>query len=517
MPTSPDSPSFLPISSQRKVVGVSGGFSPDLSGYAAYANSFDRYLSNVDKLSGSAVNVLKSYHAVREHRDARDTDTLTDKMIRDRKMDVFASKTGKGADGLLQSEEEWIVQAREAVIKQSGLSAPMAGDIFDKHAASYLDRVGSYMLEQNIVAEQNSKFAAAVNAQDNLALSKVGDFQAYANYSAKINEIYGPISKEGIKARAEGIDVLIESWVSQSPQGTMKWFNANKGQLREVMGREFADVSKAMERVERKLDAQVSRAEVQAQRRARLNEAAQKRADNQYLSEGLKALASDDPNFDVNQFIKDGEAKGISGQALMSMLKASRNEENLDLKKIQNDLGGMYYSKAAAGELTSADEEAIFNHVANGKMTATDANRVTEAKSRVTKIGEKGLQPAYKMAVTQLKTVMAPRGAFEQANPKAQFKFQQTEAALANYVNSLQSPEAKMSALDLTKPNSYINQLIQANKDARSPTDKMMDLTSPITDVMGWQPQQPDMGTPTVEPRKPGESFKDYKKRTEAK
>ena len=274
------------------------------------------------------------------------------------------------------------------------------------------------------------------------------------------------------------------------------------------------DIDKAMERVQRTLDAQVSRAEVQAQRNQRLADRAQKKADEAYLSEGLTALASDDPNFNVNQFIKDGQAKGISGQALMSMLKASRNEENLDLRKVQTDLDGMYYSKAAAGELTPEDKQAMFEHVANGKMTASSVSRTMEASARLSKIEEKGLTPAYKMAVAQIKTAMAPRGAFDPVNPKAQFRFQQTEAALFKYVNSLSTPDQKFAALDLSNPKSYVNQLITANKDSRSPADRMMDLTSPITDVMGWQPALPDMGTPKVEPMKPGESFRDWKART---
>ena len=517
MATTPKSPSYLPTyetSGGARVTGVTGDFRPDVSGFAAYANSFDRYLGGLEKFNDSLVGVLKTYHGIREKRDMRDTDTLSDKMIRDRKMDSFASSTGKDADGMLEREEKWVAEARDAVIKQSGLSAEMAGDIFDKHAAGYLDRVGSYMLEQNVVAEKNSKFAAAVNAQDNLALSNVGDFRAYAEYSAKVNSIYGPISKEGIEMRAKGIDVMIESWVAQNPRATMQWFNQNKTQLREVMGREFADVGKAMERVQRTLDAQVSRAEVQAQRSQRLADRAQKKADESYLSEGLTALASDDPNFNINQFIKDGQARGISGQALMTMLKASRNEENLDVRKVQTELDGMYYSKAAAGELTDADRQAMFEHVSNGKMTASSVSRITEASSRMGKLEEKGLTPAYKMAVAQLKTSMAPRGAFDPVNPKAQFRFQQTEAALFKYVQSLSTADQKFSALDLTNPKSYINQLIQANKDGRSPADRMMDLTSPVTDVMGWQPALPDMGTPKVDPMRPGETFRDWKART---
>ena len=510
----PGDSSYLKTVATRQVTGITGSFSPDTSGFTAYTNSFDRYVGSLEKANNSLVNVLKTYHGIRENRDMRDTDTLSDKMIRDRRIDIFASKTGKDADNLMQSEEEWAAQARDAIIEQSGLSAEMAGDIFDKHAASYLDRVGSYMLEQNVVAEKNSKFAAAVNAQNNLALSGVGDFKAYADYAAKIDSIYGPISPDGIKMRETGMDVLIESWCAQDPRATMQWFNQNKNGLRQVLGRDFADVSKAMERVERKLDSQASRAEVQAQRQQRLSDKAQKRADNDYISEGLKSLASDDPNFDVNKYIHDGQAKGISGQAMMSVLKASRNEENLDVKKVQRDLDSMYYAKAAGGDLTPSDEEAMFGHVADGKMTSSSATKIIETASRLKKVEEKGLTPVYKMAVGQLKNTMAPRGGFEPINPKAQFKFQQTEAALFKYVDSLSTADQKFKALDLNDSNSYINQLIKANQDSRPPADRMMDLTSPVTDVMGWQPKLPDMGTPAVEPRKPGESFSDYQKRT---
>ena len=90
----------------RQVVGTHGPTAPDTSGFKFARQHVESFWRDVEKFAGAATNLAATYYEIREQRDIRDTETLIDETIRQRKIDTFSSKTGKAADNLIEAENE---------------------------------------------------------------------------------------------------------------------------------------------------------------------------------------------------------------------------------------------------------------------------------------------------------------------------------------------------------------------------------------------------------------------------
>lgn len=493
---------------QRQVVGASGATAPNTSGFDFAAKWSDNFWKDVEKFTGAATNLAATYYDIREKRDIRDTETLINETLRQRKLDIFSSKTGKAADNLLEEESAWQLEAREEVIKKSGLGANIAASLWDKKAQDYLTRVGAFMLEQNRVAESNSRFAAMVDAQADLTMSPVGDFKAYALYSAKMDNLYGPLTKEGIQAKEKGIDVLIDSWTEQNPQATLNWFNQNKDGLREVLGREFPGIANAMERVRNRLESQMRRAELQAQRNDRLSAKRKKEMDRQFQSDSIIKILGDE-DVDIREIYKEGVRQGISGQTLLDLQKIFEGRENISLKDSSGTLRSTYYGKATTEGLTSEERETLDKALANRQILPSDYQATINADERTKKSEENGIKEIRKGAMRHLKTAIAPRGAFDTVNQAAENLYEKLAAEIDKYVDNLSTVEEKRKALDITSPNSYVMQVISLNAGGRSSIDRSRDAYS-------TQPFDPNRAIklPKSMERLPGETPKQWRERT---
>lgn len=496
---------------QRQVVGASGATAPNTSGFRYATQMSDNFWKDIEKFTGAATNLAATYYDIRERRDMRDTETMINETLRQRKMDVFSTRTGKAADNVLEDENEWQLKAREEIIEKSGLGHNLASDMWDKKAQDYLTRVGAFMLEQNRVAEANSKFAYMVDAQADLTMSPVGDFKAYALYSSKMDNLYGPLTKEGIQAKEKGIDVLIDSWTEQNPQATLSWFNQNKDGLREVLGREFPGVANAMERVRNRLESQMRRAELQAQRDQRLSEQAQKRADRQYQSDAITKILNDENEepVDIRQIIRDGAAKGISGDTLLTIQQVFEKREKVSLKDASGTLRSTYQAKASMDGLLDEDKQTLTKALANGQIIPTDYQAIMAADARTAKADSSGLKDLRKGALTHLKTAIAPRGAFAPVNQSAENRYERLAADLDKYVESLSSPNEKRKAFDITDENSYVMQLIKLNAAGSTPVSRMGEAYS----TKPFNPNSP-INLPKNQKRMPGETPQQWRERT---
>lgn len=493
----------------RQVIGTSGPTTPNTSGFDFEARLRDSWWKDIEKFTGAATNLAATYYDIREKRDIRDTNTLINETLRQRKLDIFTTKTGKNADNLLEEENAWQIEARENIIKQSGLGANIAATLWDKKAQDYMTRVGAFMLEQNRVAEANSKFAAMVDAQASLVMSPVGDFRAYAEYSAHMDELYGPLTKEGIQAKEKGIDVIIDSWTEQNPSATLKWFNQNKGQLREVMGREFPGVSRAMERVRNRLDSQMRRAEVQGQRNQRLAEKAQKAADKKFESDIITKILTDDDSIDIRQVLREGANSGVSGSSLLTVQKVFESRENISTKDVSRTLRSTYQGKATTDGLTDEDVTNLTQSLANRQILPTDYQAIIAANSRTERADTQGIKELRKAALRHLKTAIAPRGAFDSINQTAENQYERLAAEVDKYVETLSSPNEKRMALDITNPNSYVMQIIQQNAAGKTPIDRMRGAYS----TAPFDPNR-SVKLPQNLERREGETPAEWRKRT---
>lgn len=496
---------------QRQVVGTSGATAPNTSGFKFAAQWSDNFWKDVEKFTGAATNLAASYYDIREKRDIRDTETMINETLRQRKMDVFSTRTGKAADNVLEDENTWQLEAREEIIKKSGLGSNIAASLWDKKAQDYLTRVGAFMLEQNRVAEANSKFASMVDAQADLTMSPVGDFRAYALYSAKMDNLYGPLTKEGIQAKEKGIDVLVDSWTEQDPQATLRWFNQNKDGLREVLGREFPSVANAMERVRNRLESQMRRAELQAQRNQRLSEQEQKRVDRQYQSDAITKILNDENEepVDIRQLIREGAAKGISGDTLLTIQQVFEKREKVSLKDTSGTLRSTYQARATMEGLTEDDKQTLAKALAAGQIIPADYQAILAADERTQRADSTGLKNIRRGALQHLKTAIAPRGAFDAVNQSAENRYERLAAELDKYVEGLSSLNEKRLAMDITNPNSYVMQLISQNAADSTPITRMREAYS----TAPFDPNRP-VSLPQNQERKPGETPQQWRERT---
>lgn len=494
---------------ERQVIGAHGpNVNLDTSGFEYYTKRRGEFWRDVEKAASALTGVAETYYAIREQRDMRDTETLIDTTLRQRKMDVFSSTNGKAADNLIESETEWVNKTRDEIIKQSGLGNVLANTMWERKSQDYLTRVGAHMIEQNREAEAQSKFAYVVNAQNDLALSPVGDFKAYAMYSAKVTATYGAVSKEGIKAREQGIDVLIDSWTAQNPSATLAWFNKNKDGLREVLGREFADVSRAMDRVHSRLETQMRRAELQESRNIRLAEQAQKRADREYQSETLTKILNDE-NVDIRQVIADGASKGISGDTLLTIQKVFESREHISVKDASGTLRSTYQGKATMEGLTDEDRDSLTKALASKQILPADYQAIIAADDRTKKAEAGGIKELRRGALQHLKNAVAPRGALDTGNQAAENLYGLLAREVDKYLETLSSPNEKRAALDISKPDSYISQLIKLNAEGKTPIDRMRGAYS-----TGPFNPNPQLTLPSGQARKPGETAAEWRKRT---
>lgn len=499
-----------------------GGIRPNIGGYEAEVNAGSRNAAQMKAFTDSVTKFMATYANIRQERDFRDTNTLTSQLIRDRKIDIFSSKRGKDADGLLEEEMEWALKTREQVLEQSGLARNRAGEVWDKQAEQYLDRISMYMVEQGIEADKQSRFAAVYEGQNQLALSNVGDFTAYAQYSALVNDMYGPLTQEAIVAKEQGIDVLIDSWVAQNAGATVGWFKTNKAGLREVLGREFSSVNKAMERAENVLESRVRRQELYAARADRLRAQEQKRIDSEWSNKQLTNLLNSEidpetgePTYDINKVIKDGTDKGISGDALMDIYKATDSYERGNTKRTDNALRNTYMAMAGDGEFKEEAQTEMRKLLAENKVSATTYSQCMTEQGKAEKRQNEGINEQYKTASNYIKNAIAPRGGMDSVNQAAENKRLKVQAQFDNYLNSLDKPKDKIVAMNINDPNSYINQLLGVNTEGITPSDRLRDSFSQTPFDPTWTPVLPseEVVVPEIVPRNPGESLKEYKAR----
>ena len=117
---------------ERQVLGAHGpNVNSDTSGFEYYTKRRGEFWRDVEKAASALTGVAETYYAIREQRDMRDTETLIDTALRQRKMDVFSSTNGKAADNLIESETEWVNKTRDEIIQQSGLGNVLANTMWE--------------------------------------------------------------------------------------------------------------------------------------------------------------------------------------------------------------------------------------------------------------------------------------------------------------------------------------------------------------------------------------------------
>lgn len=523
MATSVTSPAYLP-QYQRQVIGARN-VQFNTGGFVAQARSAGALYGAQANLADAVAKIAQNYAMIREVRDTRDTETLIEQTIRQRSLDVFTSRQGKDADGILQDEEEWARKTKEEIAEKSGLSNFYSGAMWDKAASGYLNRVTSYAIEQNKVAEAESKENRVLSAQENLMLSAPGDIAALAQYAAIVESTYGKGTGKNIKYMENGMELMFDTWVASDPSATVKWFKENKNKLLPVFGRYYADAVKAYDKAANRLDAQAQRAHNQAMRNEARAAKERDKMSTQWEQDGLAQYyawvtgVEGAEEFDVMQYARDGYAKGVNGKSIDNLLNIiDRRDAKMDKAEslsIVNEMilainNGTFDTVDAEGNVISG--MVLVNQLtADAKLSVKDNQAIVAAYSKAKKAEQKAVKDNKAIVLKAIRTAVAPtKDVFSKANPQSEARCLQEIQKVENQVD-VWLGEGKDSnfineQLDITNPNSWASRRLASLSEGNT---GMVRMTSSFdTGAIDWTQGQDDS-----KKAKPGESLDDYDKR----
>lgn len=234
----------------------------------------DSYIRGIDKLADAGGEFAKSYFNMVKEQSIRDADTGASQVIREHMTQVMQDENnrGKGAAGLLDRESEWAEKAKEEWVKTTGTNNESAKYIWDKHINSYLDRMGSFMVEQTVAYDKQSKAMAVEELANQGAMLPIGDVESMDKAITQIREIYKNSPADAEKAAEGYIVSTIGNWAYKDPQGTVSWFSKDKASMLTRFGDKFASAGKVIDAAEAKLKRDAQHAMVVREHQMRVAE-----------------------------------------------------------------------------------------------------------------------------------------------------------------------------------------------------------------------------------------------------
>ena len=437
---------------------------PSDAGMRAAMSAEQRYIEGIDAFAQASGRLTDAYFTAIEDREARDADTFASKLFRERRIEVLQTVKGKDADGLLTREEEWSSGQFDSFAEQYNISTVKAREIWRKHQDSYLDKTGSYMVEQQTLYDKQSRLMASDALNDDLVSTKIGDINAILDTFAKNDELFVNDPVTGSKRNDQAIMTAVGAWARQNPHATVAWFKQNKENLKETFGAKFLNVSDVIERAQNTIDAEVRRAEVLAQRAERLER--QKKADysEKVLSDfvtlavrgeadaaALYALTDDPEVSSTDKMQAFNLAKGIE--------RSYQTKQSAEGKATQDALESTLVARAYAEDPMAVRKEAI-EALQEGKITPEAFNNIQSNIERASAIPASA-KPFITDAYAMVKDVYAdtPSGMIQ--DPRSLDQYNKVRNAITE--RAMQHPESVAKDMNQNDPNSWIRQLLNDN------------------------------------------------------
>lgn len=153
--------------------------------------------------------------------------------------------------------------------------------------------------------------------------------------------------------------------------------------------------------------------------------------------------------------------------------------------------------------------------VAAGQITGTEYKTLLNARDTLASKMDTSIKPMLTDASKYIKNFISPsNGIMGTTNPDAENKYLKVNQALYREAQG-KTPEQVAKLVDFNDPGSFINKLIDANT-----SDKPNFRGAMSVPKTNWVPTIPEKGTPVISPdkvRQPGETFSEWKKRTQGK
>lgn len=436
----------------------SGGMSAQMSSTVSYLRELDGFAKAGGALANAYVNAIVE-------RDMRDADTQVSKLFRERRVHILQTVKGKDVDGLLDKENAWQQEQYQTFLENSGLEQLAVREIWNKYSRQYLDKTGSYMVEQQALYDKQSRLAASDELNDRMVMTDIGDVNALIEAFNRNGQLFANDPMQAEKQNDKAIMTAVGAWARQNPYATIQWFNANKEALKEQFGAKYINVSDAIERAERKIQAEVAHAETLASRADRLRAKEDKAYSDSVYSDFLTLLARDEADASALYALTDDprvspSTKLTAYNAFRGMERAEKTASDEKVKaqqeSVENELGARVV--AEGWDNTVAD---INRHIADGDLPYAALGRLANLREEMAKIPVEA-----KPFITNAETYVSEKYVGKQdmfSMPDPAKVEQKNRMISAIRRRAYESPSTVAVDFDINNPDSWISKLVKAN------------------------------------------------------
>lgn len=416
---------------------------------AAVASAGQATAASGAELGHSIQNLAQTYNDVLVTRFTRDEDVRAHTFFRERRLSSSMLKEEQ-ADSLYFKEKEAMGQAREDFLKDSPLGTRVAGDIFDKHAASYLDWSGQHMLKEASAAERKSKKKAANSVVKEAGIAPMS--------TGSLEQLYGmadvlyPLDKELAASLKESIDQSFDqSNAARDPEGALKWMTKNEVKLVALIGQGRYDkrlntMRAATQAIENQMNTRQTRARQEEERRVIAGE---RSGMNMVLDNIANGKSMDDTEF--SQFAVENNLDHTSAQKVRKFYYDTIGET----AKINSDRAAVAIFNQKE-DITEEQINMIAAAAQRGDITAATYKELEKRRVSQQKDAESGLTIPRKR-VDDLFTNTAGGGMMGTSPQTTQMKLY-AQDQFDKLTQGL-SPIEKAKAMDISDPSSPARQV----------------------------------------------------------
>lgn len=486
---------------------------PDASAVAAPANAERHFISGIGRLMNAADNFAQTFMDKVVERQTRDAQVELTKVFRQREMEVRKTRQGAQADNLLNDEDAW--SKKTAGELRDKMKVP--GYVFDKlwtqYSNGYLNEIGTYQVQQQAIADKQSRAAYVDTLKDGLVRTNLGDIDALTSYFEQVRNTYPNDAITAEKAIDDGILVAVQSWARNNPSATIAWFRQNKKDLEDIVGRQTIKIDTIVQQAENRIHAEAAYRNSLETLAWTREQRAQKRADNDAFNSFITQAMDGEMN--DSAFYNYMGNTAVSGETRQKMYNFFQTFTKNDMSKINAATYGSLMVDVFDGNADSTWESRAQNAVARGEITGSEFRTLMNSRETVMSKTDTAIKPLLTDASKYVKNFISPsNGLMGATNPDAENKYLKVNQALYRAIEGKSEAEV-VKMLDYNDPNSFINKLIDANMAAK--IDPRARMNIPKTN---WIPTIPGNGVPVITPQKKrmaGETFSEWKKRTQGK
>lgn len=466
----------------RQVVGAKVSV-PATKGYEYEISAQNSYLEGLGKLIGAGKDFVAEYGKAINERNLRNADTSISKLFRERRQQVLTTVKGEDADGLIDKEQEWLNTEKEKFIQSTKAPADQANKLWAAHAERYLDRTGAYQVEQQNIADKNSRIEHSNSLIASLSTTAIGDVGALDEVMQGIDNTFPNDKAQALVLQKEALMNSMHSWALENPSATLNWFKKNEGAIAEKYGRHFDDIQGVMRQAKNQIKADASHAQamatharVQQQLELKNYQDGQKNSiitgilNGTAKSEDIYTYVNDDrvpaeDKVNVTNFIHALDARDAAGA------KAEALEAKAEVTAKQGaTLAQNFELLYKTGFITPEMRGQFVSQVGDGTLSVEGFNKLETFNKSIEGRFDEVFNDQLKPAVDFLKNEIAPTsGNFMTGMTDVErTRNSRYNAAVQSLYSALKdmTPTERLKAINISDENSLINQLKTLALDA---------------------------------------------------